>query len=179
MKIGMIRHFKVTRGYPNKYVNTNELLQWMKEYDESAVEEIDLDMKQIEWKRCYSSDLPRARATAEKAFSGSISYRKELREISLAPFLRLNLRLPLFIHLLFIRIVWLCGHRSQPETKQQVIDRIHTVLDEALQVNEDVLIVGHGGLMIFMRKELLRRGFAGPSFQRASNGKLYVYDKNH
>lgn len=32
MKVGLIRHFKVKRGYPNAIVTTEELMKWMEEY---------------------------------------------------------------------------------------------------------------------------------------------------
>ncbi|WP_044748436.1 histidine phosphatase family protein [Bacillus alveayuensis] len=177
MKVGLIRHFKVTRGYPNKFVTSDELMKWADEYDASDVEENEIDLCNIEWKRCFSSDLLRAKITAEKAFNGKIVYLEELREIKLSPFFRLNIRLPLFLHLFFIRVAWLFNHKSQLESKSDVIKRINAALDKILISNEDVLIVSHGGIMMFMRKELMRRGFKGPKFRRPDHGKLYIFQK--
>ena len=177
LKVGLVRHFKVVRGYPNTLVTSAELMKWVGEYDASDVVENEIDLCNIEWKRCFSSDLPRAEKTARKAFQGSIVYLSELREITLSPFVRWNIRIPLFVHLLSIRVAWLLNHRSQQEGKQAVFNRINAALDQILLHDEDVLIVGHGGIMMFMRQELLRRGFAGPKFRRAENGKLYVFEK--
>lgn len=177
MKIGLVRHFKVKRGYPNKVVSSDDLMKWLDEYEASEVEECEIDVGGIEWKKCYSSDLTRAKITAEKAFSGNIIYLEELREVPLTPFFKKNVRLPLFLHLIFIRIAWLLNHPTQKESKQNVLKRIHKVLDEVLETGEDVLIVGHGGIMIFMRKELIRRGFKGPKFKRPENAKLYIFEK--
>jgi hypothetical protein len=39
------------------------------------------------------------------------------------------------------------------------------------------LIVSHAGMMFYLRKELLRRGFYGPKFGIADNGRLYVFER--
>ncbi|CAG9621595.1 histidine phosphatase family protein [Sutcliffiella rhizosphaerae] len=177
MKVGLIRHFKVERGYPDKMVSSNELLSWIKEYDDSPVELKEIDLKEIDWKRCYSSDLPRAVITAENVFEGEVQKMKELREITLAPILPQHVKLPLKLHFLFIRLAWMINHTSQPVSKRELRDTINVVLDKILNANENILIVSHGGIMMFLRKELLRRGFTGPKFNIANNGELYVFTK--
>jgi broad specificity phosphatase PhoE len=149
----------------------------MEEYDASEVEENDIDLKNIDWKRCFSSDMPRAATTAKKAFDGDITYLKELREISLAPVFSPNKRLPLKLHLLSIRMAWLLNHKSQPVSKLEIKKQLSETLDNILAGNEDTLIVSHGGVMMFLRKELMRRGFRGPEFKIANNGQLYVFEK--
>lgn len=177
MKVGLIRHFKVTRGYPDNRVTAEELLKWVEEYDASEVEENELDLKNIDWKRCYASDLPRAVKTAEKAFKGEITFLKELREITVAPIFPPNRRLPLKLHLLSIRMAWLFNHKSQPVSKRELQKRISDTLDKILSSKENTLIVSHGGVMMLLRKELLRRGFRGPEFKIANNGELYLFEK--
>jgi broad specificity phosphatase PhoE len=177
MKVGLIRHFKVARGYPKKMITSKELIKWEKEYNESEVEEKEVDLLNIEWETCFSSDLARARVTAEKCFNGTIIYMEELREVALSPFFRMNIRLPLFIHILFIRFAWFFNHKSQLEKKGDVLNRINRALDSALDSGENILIVSHGGIMMYMRKELKRRGFKGPTFRRVDNGVIYTYVK--
>lgn len=177
MKIGLIRHFKVKRGYPNKFVTKDELLKWIEEYDASDVLENEIDLCNIDWKRCYSSDLPRAEKTAKRAFAGNVIYLPDLREIKLSPLFKRNIRLPLILHILFIRIAWLFNHKSQEDKKSDVINRINATLDKILLNEEDVLVVGHGGIMMFMQKELLKRGFTGEKFKRPENGKVYLFEK--
>ncbi len=177
MKVGLVRHFKVKRGYPNKIITSDELMKWVDEYDASDVVENEIDLGDIDWNKCYSSDLSRAAKTAKKAFNGEIVYLEELREIRLSPLFRINLRLPLLIHLFMIRLAWLLNHKSQPQSKKDVLNRIDSILDNVLLHQEDVLIVGHGGVMIFMRKELLKRGFTGPKFRRADHGKVYTFER--
>ncbi|MRX73852.1 histidine phosphatase family protein [Bacillus lacus] len=178
MKIGLLRHFKVTRGYPSFFITSDELREWVREYDHSEVEACEVNLKGIEWECCYASDLDRAVQTAQAIYSGQVELREELREIPLSPLFSTKMKLPLHVHLLLIRSAWYFNHPSQMETKSMVMDRINRVVEEAVQQNKNILIVGHGGVMIFMRKALIKRGFAGPSFSRAENGKLYVYEKS-
>lgn len=177
MKIGLLRHFKVTLGYPKKLVSSKELLSWQREYNESEIEETEIELFGQNWNMCYSSDLDRARRTAEKAFTGEIIYLEELREMAVYPLIRTNIRLPLGLHIFLIRVAWLFGQESQKEGKMEVVQRINRVLDKAIAQDEDILIVGHGGIMIFMRKELIKRGFSGPKFNRPENAKLYIFEK--
>ncbi|BCB02263.1 histidine phosphatase family protein [Bacillus sp. KH172YL63] len=176
MKIGLVRHFKVTRGYPASRVNSEELMKWVEEYDASDVEENEVDLGGVNWGSCYSSDLQRARTTAETVYGGDIHYLEELREIRLAPLFRSERKLPLFLHLLMIRLAWWCNHRSQPESRREVEKRINIIVDRLIEEGKDVLVVGHGGIMMYIRKALLKRGFTGPSFRRPANGKVYMYE---
>lgn len=177
MKIGLVRHFEVVRGYPNAWVTSAELMEWVEEYDASGIIETEIDLCGVKWEKCFSSDLPRAVKTAGKVFQGSILYMPELREIALSPCVRSKIKIPLLIHLLLIRTAWFFNHPSQKESKRAVFERIHAALDKILEHDENVLIVGHGGIMMFMRKELMKRGFTGPAFRRAENGKVYVFEK--
>ncbi|ESU33739.1 hypothetical protein G3A_04515 [Bacillus sp. 17376] len=178
MKIGLLRHFKVSLGYPKKLVTSQELLIWQQEYNESRIEEVDIDHQGQKWTKCYSSDLERAKITASRAFEGNIILFEDLREMSLYPVMHTEMRLPLWLHVTLIRLAWFLGHKSQKESKKEVISRINRVLDEALVQGEDILIVGHGGIMMFMRKELLKRGFSGPKFNRPENAKVYIFEKD-
>ncbi|WP_409294664.1 histidine phosphatase family protein [Peribacillus sp. SCS-26] len=178
MKVGLLRHFKVIRGYPKRMVSSDELMRWVEEYDASEVEENEIEGCGVEWQKCFSSTLPRAEKTAEKAYAGEIIFLDELREIQLSPLFSSRFRLPLPLHLLFIRIAWLLNHKSQPISRKEVLQSIESVLDRILSEKGDVLIVGHGGVMMFMRKSLIKRGFTGPKFRTPDNGKIYIYE-NH
>ncbi len=177
LKVGLIRHFKVERGYPNKWVTSKDLIKWISEYDQSEVIENEIDLGDVKWQRCYCSDLSRAVKTAKKVYKDDIVYLKELREVKLSPVIRWNVRLPLLVHLIFIRGAWLLEHKSQIDRKRDVIKRINVILDKILQTEENVLIVGHGGIMLFMSRELKKREFKGPTLKRPANGKLYIYEK--
>jgi broad specificity phosphatase PhoE len=177
MKIGLVRHYKVKRGYPNSIVSSEELMQWVEEYEASDVEENEIELSGIEWKACYSSNMRRAQVTAQRVFDGDIIFLDELREIPLAPLFPSRMRLPLFIHLLAIRLAWWFNHPSQSGSKREVLEKIERIVDRVISEDQDVLIVGHGGVMMFMRKELIRRGFSGPAFRRPHNGVVYIFEK--
>ncbi|MED2974989.1 histidine phosphatase family protein [Fictibacillus sp. B-59209] len=174
-----MRHFKVTRGYPNGFFSSEELMEWVKEYDASEIEESEIDLGGVDWKTCYASNLSRAEKTARRAFDGEIILMKELREIPLSPFFRSKVKLPLAIHLLFIRLAWLMKHPSQSPGKEEIIRLINETLNRIIEnEGEDILIVCHGGVMMFMRKELLKHGFSGPKLgRRIEHGKVYVFEK--
>ena len=178
MKIGLVRHFKVKRGYPeNRLISSSDLVKWVKEYDESDVEENPVELGAVKWDSCYSSDLPRARTTAEAIYSGEIKETSKLREIDLVPPFDLSLRLPLFLHLIMIRLAWLFKHSSQPESKDRTRKRLDEIITQAEEEGKDCLIVSHGGVMDIMRKNLRKRGYKGPYFKVPINGKLYLFEK--
>lgn len=176
MKVGLVRHFKVTHGYPKKYITAEELEKWEKDYNNSDVEKNEIDLSQVQWDKCFSSDLYRARITAESCFDGNIIYLEELREVTLSPFFQKKIRLPLLVHVIFIKFAWLVNHKSQQEKKSDVLKRVNRALDIALQSGGNVLIISHGGIMMYMRKELQKRGFRGDKFRRPKNGVLYTFD---
>ncbi|EIJ78223.1 hypothetical protein PB1_11704 [Bacillus methanolicus PB1] len=179
MKIGLVRHFKVIRGYPEKkIISQKELFQWIEEYETSDIEDGTVDLGGIEWTKCYSSDVHRAVKTAQQIFSGEIVKMKELREIPMYPLFNRNMKLPFLMWAILVRTAWLINHKSQLETKYDVEKRINSVLDLIMQSqNENILIVGHGAFLMMMSKELLKRGFIGKKITRPENGKLYIFEK--
>ncbi|MFD1358862.1 histidine phosphatase family protein [Fictibacillus halophilus] len=179
MKIGLVRHFKVTRGYPTeKWITPSEFDQWMKEYEESDVEESEVDLGGIEWRKCYVSTVRRAEITASKIYNGELIRTDELREIAVYPFFKRDIKIPMILYPLCIRAAWFFNHKSQLERRTDVEMRVSKVVDRILEESEEnALIVSHGALMMFMRKELIRRGFKGPKLGRPENAKLYLFEK--
>ncbi|MDZ5471587.1 histidine phosphatase family protein [Bacillus sp. 31A1R] len=177
MKIGLVRHFKVKKDYPKKFVTSAEMIKWFEEYNEADIETGIVELNDIIWDECYSSDLHRAEKTAQHIYSGEINRLSELREISIFPLTNRKVKLPFFIWALLVRTAWLMDHKSQMETKAHVKMRINQFLDQILPVNKNILIVSHGALMIFMGEELKKRGFQGPKIRNPKNGQLYLYEK--
>jgi broad specificity phosphatase PhoE len=150
----------------------------MKEYEESDVEEADVDLGGITWQRCYSSTVRRAEFTAEKIYKGELVKTEDLREIPIYPFFKRNIKIPMVLYPLCIRTAWFFNHKSQLERRMDVEKRVSKVIDRILEDDqENVLVVSHGALMMFMRKELLRRGFKGPKLGRPENAKLYLFER--
>jgi broad specificity phosphatase PhoE len=179
MKVGLVRHFKVKKDFPKKlFISQNELCKWFEEYDHCDIEVGKVDLYDTKWNRCFSSDLTRAVKTAETIHNGKIIKLVDLREIKSSPIFKWNLKLPFLLWIIFVRIAWAIKHRSQPESMADIRKRISSALDKIFsQSEEDVLIVSHAALMIFMRKELVKRGFKGPKVGTPQNGKLYIFEK--
>ncbi len=180
MKIGLVRHFKVIKGLPAKqWFAPAELTQWFTEYDESDVEYKEVDLGGVIWKRCYSSDIPRAVKTAEKICgSGQIVVTKDLREIHHPKFEKIStMRMPFLVWVLLVRLTWYMNHSAYVEKRHDAQKRINSFLNRMELHGEDVLLVCHAGLMMEMRKELTSRGYRGPRFTTPENGKLYLFER--
>lgn len=177
MKIGLIRHFRVNKEQPRVLVTSAEVGQWLTEYDTAEVHLGEVDLGGIDWKRCYTSDLPRALTTARQIFHGEIQIRKELREIPAHVHQKSRLKLPFLFWAAIGRAGWFLNLKGHEAANQAVKVRVSKVLDEILQSDEDVLIVSHAALMRNLARELRRRGFRGPNFGMATNGKLYLFER--
>jgi len=179
MKIGLIRHFKVLKKYPFglKLISQSQVLQWFNEYDRAEIEPASADTGGIEWEVCYASDLPRARRTAELIFPGKIIEKEELREIKLSPIYKRDVRLPFLLWPLLIRVAWYINHKSQIALKIESLKKIKRFTEELLTSHwNNILVVSHAALMMYLRRELSRSGFKGPKFRKAQNGRLYLYE---
>ncbi|BBI31329.1 histidine phosphatase family protein [Cohnella abietis] len=176
MKIGLVRHFKVMKDYPKgKRYSASDVTQWFQEYDLAEIEEGSTDLCGIEWNQCLVSDMTRARITAEKIFEGTILVKADLREIP-APKFTTKLKLPFLGWLILIRLSVLMNRQTRQDIKIAK-ERINKVLDEAVASDlENVLIVSHAALMMYMSRELIKRGFHGPKLGYPTNGKLYVFE---
>ncbi|WP_433750229.1 histidine phosphatase family protein [Falsibacillus pallidus] len=179
MKVGLVRHFKVLKEFPKeRMISQENVMKWFDEYDYADVEPAEVDLGGIHWHTCYTSDLPRAVTTSERIFKGEVIQLSELREIKMYPIFKPSRKLPFLAWAAIIRLAWAANHKSQLEKKEDIIERINNVLDRLLNNSEEnVLIVGHGALMIYMHQEILKRGFKGPKIRHPRNGELYLYEK--
>lgn len=179
MKIALVRHFRVKKNYDLwRWITPSEMMQWFDEYDQADVEETNVDLGEVDWEHCLSSDLPRALKTAKSIYEGDVIPFPQLREVPVYPLTKRELRLPFWLWGMGVRLAWKWNHRSQIQAQKVVQKRIEEVLSYIEGLNkQNVLIVGHGAMMMFMQKELLKRGFQGPSIRNPANGKLYVFTK--
>lgn len=179
MKIGLVRHFKVSMKYPSrrKFVTQSEVMEWFEKYDRAEIEKAKTDLMGIRWDKCYSSDLPRASATAKLIYNGPIIETEVLRELRLHPIFKRDVSLPFFLWPIVIRIAWFLNHKSQIKHKLESLKRVEDFITDILsQKLENILIVSHGAIMLYLRKELLKQGFKGPKFKMPQNGLLYVFE---
>lgn len=177
MKIGLMRHFKVD-SIPPKFMASKDFIEWVHSYDSADIIANEVNMPNIEWNKCYSSDLPRAVKTAQAIFRGEILITEQLREVPLAPVFGTSVKLHYMFWNVIGRIAWLFSHKSQAEGKRETQVRIREFLDSIK--NEEalnILIVCHGFLMNFLQRELSKRGFKGSASRNIRNGKLYLFEK--
>ena len=179
MRIGLVRHFKVLKEFPLgiKMVSQSQILEWFNEYDKADIEVSNTQLGNIDWDVCYTSDLHRAKKTANSIFNGQIIENEDLREIKFYPIFKKDIRLPLIFWPVLIRLAWYFNHKSQIKHKIESLKKIKDFVEEILSSQlENVLIVSHAALILYLRKELIRCGFRGPRFRKARNGRLYVYE---
>ncbi len=186
MKIGLVRHFPVIHPYNTRqWMSTREYEDWLRAYDASEIRCLDLNLSPQDWQICYSSDISRALSTARTIYPGEIQSTPLLREINVNPIFASNLRLPFRVWDALSHLAWFFSHSSQAEGRSQVMQRLQAFLATALDHQEtgqkghkNILVVSHGGLMWYLRSELIGLGFKGDYFTRAENGRLYVFERS-
>jgi broad specificity phosphatase PhoE len=177
MRIGLIRHFPVTEAWPSGWLTSDDLQQWRVRYEASEAIVGPIDVGGVAWQRCLSSDLKRAYVTAQAAYAGTIIQTALLREVETLPIATGRLRLPLWGWRWIFHLAWLTAHPSQRPARDDLHRRVRAAADLLVADCVDTLVVSHAGMMIFLRKELLRRGFQGPGFRLAEHGRLYVLER--
>lgn len=162
---------------PSGWMTAAELQAWRERYDAAAPQPADVSLDSAQWRRCYSSDLQRAYATARTLYSGDIVQTPLLREAEIAPFQTGRLRLPVVAWRWILRFAWMTGHRSQRASRDDFMSRVRAVADLAEAQASDVLLVSHAGMLAYLSGELVRRGYRGPKFRIAEHARLYVFEK--
>ncbi len=176
MKIGLVRHFKVNKPFPEKkLLSKSEVIKWFAEYDSTVnIEYKKVGLSDIKWQRCYSSPMVRAVNTANHIYNGQITEVTELKELGILHRLSDRLKLPFIIWGLIVRVKSFSSNKDTNEFKSRIGDFIDNVIanDE-----RDVLIVSHWFVMRVIQKELIKRGLSGDSFKSNDYGTLYVYER--
>lgn len=175
MQIGLIRHFKVKIKSPGRFLlSADEMIAWFDEYATAEIMHAAVDLKGVDWQHCFSSPLPRALQTANAIFPGEIVCADILQELNVLPMLHKKLRLPAVIW----GIVILTKSTSNNAVTRQFRQNISAFVDQIL-ANHDrpLLVVSHGFVMMYLQKELLKRGFKGDKFRLPENGKVYLFEQ--
>ncbi|MCM8711442.1 histidine phosphatase family protein [Clostridium sp. SYSU_GA19001] len=178
MRIGLVRHFKVDL-YRSRFMTSREYNEHMYNYDRAEVIPNELVIDK-DWDKCYCSSMPRAITTARTIYHGDMIITDKLVEIPAAAWLNLNIKLPYYLWAVLARFAWMRNHFSQPEGRIKTLKRINEILNVILSENEkdsNILIVSHAGTLYEIKKLLRKKGFKGEGFLKASNGRLYVYER--
>lgn len=176
MRIGLIRHFPVKKEFLKGRVKQSEVLQWFHEYNEAPVEQMEAATLG-QWKKCYSSQLSRAVATAETIFEGKVEAIEWLNEPFPSPIFKRDIKLPFLLWALLFRLAIISNHSSQVDNKRAIQSQIERVLNQLLREEDDILIVGHAFTMEILSALLLQKGFRGKRLSRPKHGILYVFEK--
>jgi broad specificity phosphatase PhoE len=163
---------------PGGWMTAEHLLNWRVEYDASTAIAGPIDAGSEVWRRCLSSDMQRAYVTAKAAYSGEITQTPLLREPDMPNFQTGNLSLPVWIWEWVLRFAWITSHPSMRTARDEFMNRVKSVGDLLDRSAEDTLVVSHAGMMAYLRKDLIRRGFSGPKFKLAEHARLYVFERS-
>lgn len=104
-----------------KNLTSEEFEEWVKQYGLSRVKNREIEINKAEWDKCYCSDLPRALETAKHIYEGEIYKTKLIREVPLRPFIKTKFRFSHMFWSIFGRLAWLFSHKSQTESKINLI----------------------------------------------------------
>jgi broad specificity phosphatase PhoE len=175
MKIGLVRHHKVTLPYPSKpLLSKTDVVRWFDEYESATLESKTVDLCHIDWNCCYSSVSPRAVTTAREIFDGEIIALHELKELNILHLLPGRIKLPFLMWALVIRIQSMLFSKDVSAFRE----RIRNVVNEIIARNEgNVLIVSHWFVMKIIQAELQKNGLTGPVFKSPEHGKIYVFER--
>ena len=175
MRIGLIRHFPVEEPFPCGWLTARCIQEWLERYNTAGVRLLPLDVGPQPWPRCLSSDMSRAYTTALAAHRGEIRQTPLLREPTLHPLTHNDLRLPFWGWRWLLRAAWTFSHPTQQASRREFEQRVLAVADLLESDVCDTLVVSHAGMMAYLRKELLKRGFSGPRFGIAEHARLYEF----
>lgn len=175
MKIGLVRHFKVAQPLPKGFlIDFDTLSNWFDKYDEADVVTATVDMRNIAWQKCYASSMSRATKTARHIYEGPIQTHDDLREINVLGLMNKARKLPIMVWALIIKRKTFTRNAVSVEAR----DKLNAFVDTLLQQQEqEILVVSHGFVMMFLQKALTARGFSGETFGNPVNGKVYVFEK--
>lgn len=167
-RIFLIRHArpKVAR---NGYFDAAAARKYISDYDAAQVEEFVLEHEAIPFRKItkvYCSTLVRSQLTARAIFGDKVELRIDhtFREFERRIFSLPLVRLPIKLWLVGARLLWFLGFNSRDiETFKEARTRARKaalILSEDAAQNQTTVLVAHGLLNNFIRRELRRMGWA-------------------
>lgn len=178
MKIGLIRHFEVNQSFLKGMVSQSEVLNWFHLYNNATINTLPIKLED-NWDVCYSSQLLRARQTAEHLFSKDIVFSEFLNEPFPNPIFKKDYRMPFKLWALMIRLAIICNHSSQTHKKEVLEVRIKKFLAEITsKEDQNILVISHAFIMEILSRQLLKAGFRGKKLNMPHYGILYLYSKD-
>lgn len=180
MRIGLVRHFKVNTKDKIDLITSKEYTENMTEYDTLDVTPCEVDLRGIDWNKCYASNLSRAITTAETIYDGDIVVDESIKEVDLR--LREDIQgdYSQFDWTFYSIYGWSQNMTYVNEGIDETKKRVESFLDKMLKDREkedNILLVCHGMVMRVLAEELENRGFDGEVIVSPNNGDLYLFEK--
>ncbi len=178
-RIYLIRHARPAVSKKG-WFSTSAARQFIADYDTAAVEDFVLqqELPIADIKKVYASTLVRSQLTAKAIFGEEVQLVSDynFREFERRIFSLPLLRLPITLWTLSARMLWFAGLNSQgienfKQARGRAKSGAQVLAAEALQQDVAVL-VAHGLLNNFIRRELTRKGWR--SVKRGGSGFLAV-----
>ena len=175
MKIGLVRHFKVEISFPSwKLLSKAEMEAWFEVYNAAPVQCEDLDLGEVSWTRKYTSPMRRALLSAHHISKGNWMVEEALQELNVMPLLHTRWRWPLIVWAIWARMKYSASNEVTDAFRQRIAQFVDELLSDG---HQDTLIVSHGFVMICIREELIRRGFAGDKIRSPQYGRVYLFER--
>ena len=170
--VHLLRHFRVI-DHGEGFMNADEFLAWVKSYDQSEMEYLEVNLP-LSLDKIYVSSQQRALKSAE--FLG-LEYEKSdlLVEVDAQAFVSGKIKLPKKLWLFVDRLRWHFGVRKV-EKRSDTIQRAKSFIKK-LKETDNVLIVSHGLFMYVLIAELKKEGFEGSVDKKIKNATIYTMER--
>lgn len=186
MEIVLIRHGKPKCETSGK-VNAADFGKWVREYNKSGISsESRPTTESIEKaKECsfvVCSHLPRSVESAKALGINTLNMVSSLFRECEMPYANWQYpKLSIMQWSAFFRIFQLISYSPNAESYKDIKRRSKECVESLIQKSkehESVLFVGHGALIWFMHRHLVRNGWAGPCKAARKHWELGVYTQN-
>lgn len=182
MKIGLVRHFKVNMNTDTGNINSRLFDKLQTEYNSIDVIPKEVDLRDINWNKCYASNMPRAITTAKTIYNGEIIQNELIREVDIR-FTR-EIEGEYDYHTWGFHSILGWGKNASyvsetyKESKERVL-RFLSILEKDIRTGDNTLLVCHGLIMRVLEEGLREFGFDGETIVAPDNGDLYLFEKNN
>jgi broad specificity phosphatase PhoE len=175
MEIVLVRHGRPALP-PQRPISGRRIGQWVRAYDEVGIahgappEQV---RRLVAAAGCVvTSDLRRSVESAARLTSShDVRVDPDLREAPLPDSLGLAMPMPPGVWIVLARIVWWlrwCASEENVDATRQRADRVASRLCALAAEHGSVAVVGHGMFNRYVARQLVTRGWRGPTFMPAT-----------
>ncbi len=175
MQITLYRHAEPEVS-GDEIISGAKFALWVKKYNAAGIKKFDWPENKLDF--VFSSNLPRSYETA-KVFGKVVKQHVILREAEVPLFSFPPIKLPAKYWLFLARFLWFCGMQKDCESFSAMQQRVKNIVDkieEIPQESEQLIIVGHGFINRFIKKELIKRNWLIKTDNRKNKylGKIVI-----